>query len=96
MDYKTENHPLAVRRERMSDDYKTELIYLGTGTTQSPGGQHAGSPPSAVRITHVPTGIMAQCGEHRSQHKNRITAMEMVHWGLISCGYPTPSPTQGG
>ncbi len=63
-------------------ELKVELIYLQTGTTQSPGGQHAGSPETAVRVTHLPTGNMAQCGHHRSQHKNRKTAMEMLEWSL--------------
>lgn len=66
--------------------YKIEVIYRGTGTTQSPGGQHAGSPPSDVRVTHLHTGIMAQCGEARSQHKNKQIAMEMVEWALASLG----------
>ena len=74
----------------MADDYKVEVIYLGTGTTKSPGGQHAGTPASAVRVTHIESGIMAQCGEQRSQHKNRQTAMEMVEWGLVACGWPVP------
>lgn len=62
------------------EDLKVEIIYLQTGTAQSPGGQHAGSPPTAVRVTHIPTLTMAQCGLHRSQHKNRQTALEMLEW----------------
>lgn len=65
-------------------DYSVEVIYTQTGTTQRPGGQHAGSPATEIRVTHKPTGIMAQCGWHRSQHKNRQTALEMVEWAL--CG----------
>ena len=67
-------------------DYKVELIYRGTGTTASPGGQHAGSHASDVRVTHIPTGIMAQYGESRSQHKCKIVAMEMVQWGMLAAG----------
>lgn len=66
------------------EDIKIELIYRGTGTTQPPGGQHAGSPPTDIRVTHIPTGIMAQCGEHRSQHKNRTVCIEMIEWALVS------------
>ena len=70
-------------------EFKIELIYRGTGTTDLPGGQHAGTPASDVRITHVPTNMMAQCGEHRSQHKNKLVCMEMLEWGLTQCGWKT-------
>ena len=66
------------------DEYKLEVIYVGTGTTAVPGGQYAGIPASDIRITHIPTGLMAQCGIHRSQHKNRQIAMEMIEWALSS------------
>lgn len=68
-------------------DLKVELIYRQTGTTQSPGGQHAGVPVTDIRITHIPTGLIAQCGEMRSQHKNKQVALEMLEWGLISVKY---------
>ena len=61
---------------------KVEIIYLSTGTTQSPGGQQAGTPASAVRITHLPTLTMAQVGTERSQHKNKLLAMEMLEYAL--------------
>ena len=78
------------RDDRMEADenFKIEVIYIATGTRERPGGQHAGTPPSAVRVTHLPSGIMAQCGEQRSQHKNKATALEMVQWGLLACGWP--------
>lgn len=66
------------------DDYKVETIYVQTGTTQVPGGQYAGMPATDIRVTHIPTGVMAQCGLHRSQHKNRQIAMEMIEWALAS------------
>lgn len=81
----------------MSDwlkDCKVELIYKATGTTQRPGGQQAGTPASDIRITHLPTGIMAQCGEHRSQHKNRNVCLEMIEWAMLSTGFQaTKEPT---
>lgn len=77
-----------------AEELKIEVIYLGTGTTHRPGGQHAGSPPTAIRVTHIPTGLMAQCGElYRSQHMQKQIAAEMIEWGLLAAGWE-PSETR--